>query len=251
MMDTGDQVLLVVDGGPDAGETILLNGPTSTMGRQSSNDVVVAEAGVSRQHAQIVEAKGAYYLRDLSTTNGTFVNGQKVENEDHPLSDGDSIRLAASKVQYIFQSPSANTLQLILVQSVIEPPSASGAPSTLMTDAVAAPEIAAQLDEKDELYEGTVWLNVRAEGSPAMVISLTQQLGDKPEFRVLRMANNKDGGVDLWVALREPTSLRQVLGALNGVVAVSPTRGRDLSPDSSDAPLTLTLDTVEPPPATD
>lgn len=241
----------MVDGGPDAGETILLKGPTSTMGRQSSNDVVVAEAGVSRQHAQIVEVDGAYYLRDLSTTNGTFVNGERIEEKDHPLSDGDSIRLAASKVQYIFQSPSANTLQLTLVQSVIEAPSASSSPSTLMTDAVVAPEMAAQPDEKEELYEGTVRLNVRAEGSPAMVISLTQQLGDKPEFRVLRMANNKDVGVDLWVALRQPTSLRQVLGALDGVVAVSPTRGRDLSPESSDTPLTLTLNTVEPPPAND
>ena len=246
-MGLTDEALLVVEGGPSGGESITLQGPTNTMGRQSTNDVVVPEAGVSRRHAEIVEDAGAYILRDLSTTNGTFVNGEGIEKEDYPLKDGDSIRLAASSVHYIFQFPTAKTLQLTLVQSAVEGQAESGesgAPETLLTDAIDVNS--AQPPEVDELYEGTVRLNLRAGGNMGPVVNFTQRLGDTPEFRVLRMANNREGGVDLWLALRQPVSLRRVLSALEGVAAVSPTRGRDLSIESSDAPLTLVLGTQEP-----
>ena len=250
-MDSADEAFLVVEGGPDSDETISLPGPTNTMGRQSTNDVVVSEAGVSRRHAEIVEDGGVHYLRDLSTTNGTFVNDESIGEADHPLNDGDSIRLAASKVQYVFHSPAANTLQLTLVQPTLEGSaevSAPGSPQTLVTEVTDPQRPAAQL-EPDELYEGTVRLRLDAGGDTGVVVNFTKQLSDTLEFRVLRMANNREGGVDLWLALRQPLSLRSVISALEGVTGVSPTRGRDLSPDSGDAPLTITLGSGEPPPS--
>jgi EAL domain-containing protein (putative c-di-GMP-specific phosphodiesterase class I) len=49
---------------------------------------------VSQQHAEIVERDGAMWLRDLGSTNGTFVNGQRLSGEDHTVSDGDILHFA-------------------------------------------------------------------------------------------------------------------------------------------------------------
>ena len=66
---TADQTALVVQGGPTDGEVIPLLDRT-TMGRQSGNDVLVADLGVSRQHAAILKTEDGYSLRDLSSSNG-------------------------------------------------------------------------------------------------------------------------------------------------------------------------------------
>ena len=55
--NTGNQALLVVDGGPNDGRTIIIAKPTITMGRLADNDLVVNEPAVSRKHAEITEPK--------------------------------------------------------------------------------------------------------------------------------------------------------------------------------------------------
>ena len=60
------------------------------------------------------------------------------------------------------------------------------------------------------------------------------------------MANNREGGVDVWLALRQPIALRRILSDTEGVSRVSLTRGRDLSPESEDAPLTVVLGAQDP-----
>ena len=51
-------------------------------------------AGVSRRHAEIVQAGGGWFLQDLNSTNGSFVNNQRVTpHTRHPLRSGDQIRL--------------------------------------------------------------------------------------------------------------------------------------------------------------
>lgn len=50
--------------------------------------------GVSRRHAQIHRENGTLYIQDLGSSNGTYVNGQKLSpNDPHPLHDGDEIIL--------------------------------------------------------------------------------------------------------------------------------------------------------------
>ena len=66
-----DEAILVAQGGLNDGELVPLG--HIKMGRLSDNDVVVREKGVSRIHAEIVETDTEYRLRDLSSTNGTFV----------------------------------------------------------------------------------------------------------------------------------------------------------------------------------
>lgn len=116
-MATSDQPALIVQGGPGGDETITL-GRTTTMGRQPNNVVVVAEAGVSRQHAEIVKTDEGYVLRDLNSTNGTFVNQRKIPG-DYLLRDGDRVRLGAGEKSYLFRSRA----------TVAEPASAAPAPT--------------------------------------------------------------------------------------------------------------------------
>jgi hypothetical protein len=49
-----------------------------TLGRDVSNDIVINDAEVSRNHARLTAQSGSYLMEDLASTNGTFVNGQRL-----------------------------------------------------------------------------------------------------------------------------------------------------------------------------
>ncbi len=64
----------------------------TTLGRAIDNDIVIADASVSRHHASIVPQDGGFALRDLASQNGTFVGGQRIDGT-RPLANGDDVRL--------------------------------------------------------------------------------------------------------------------------------------------------------------
>jgi EAL domain-containing protein (putative c-di-GMP-specific phosphodiesterase class I) len=63
-----------------------------TLGRNESCDYQILSSRVSREHAEIVREGGGYRVRDLKSTNGTFVNGKRIE--EHRLTDGDLVVIA-------------------------------------------------------------------------------------------------------------------------------------------------------------
>lgn len=63
-----------------------------TVGRQDGLELTLPSNRVSRRHAVIEFRHGRYWVRDLGSTNGTLLNGQRVEEAE--LSDGDQIELA-------------------------------------------------------------------------------------------------------------------------------------------------------------
>ncbi len=63
-----------------------------TLGRNESCDYQIPSSRVSREHAEIVREAGVLKLRDLKSTNGTFVNGQRIDQ--HRLVDGDLVVIA-------------------------------------------------------------------------------------------------------------------------------------------------------------
>ena len=65
-----------------------------TVGRGSTNTIALAEMGISRRHAEIVMADNSWLLRDLGSTNGTFVNGRQITT--HTLRAGDTIRIGGT-----------------------------------------------------------------------------------------------------------------------------------------------------------
>lgn len=78
---------------PDSGEKSYKVTPhrAITLGRDPGNDIVLRDAKVSRHHARIVYERGFYVLHDLSSSNGTFVNGRRIKVA--PLTDHAEFRL--------------------------------------------------------------------------------------------------------------------------------------------------------------
>ena len=71
---------LVVLQGPDPGRQFSLDHATAIIGRQPDAAVYLESLAVSRQHAQLVCQDGEYFVEDLGSSNGTFVNGLKVRS---------------------------------------------------------------------------------------------------------------------------------------------------------------------------
>jgi hypothetical protein len=72
------QFQFVMRSGPTPGVTFPLEGDQLTIGRDSSNAVAINDPEVSRKHSRLSFQGGKYVLEDLGSTNGTFVNGQRL-----------------------------------------------------------------------------------------------------------------------------------------------------------------------------
>lgn len=72
------------------------------IGRQSGNDLVISDPGVSRNHAEVLlGSKGGCLLRDLGSTNGTIINGTKLESRaEHRLREGDRITVGHTVIEF-------------------------------------------------------------------------------------------------------------------------------------------------------
>jgi len=73
--------------------------PRFTIGRSSSNDLVLGTAQISRAQAEILVKEGEYYLQDLHSKHGTFVNGARIEQA--MLRHGDRVRLGGIQGQVL------------------------------------------------------------------------------------------------------------------------------------------------------
>ena len=72
------QFQLIMRSGPTPGAAFTLEGDQLTIGRDATNDIVINDAEISRRHARLTFQGGKYVLEDLGSTNGTFVNGQRL-----------------------------------------------------------------------------------------------------------------------------------------------------------------------------
>ncbi|HEX9389435.1 MAG TPA: FHA domain-containing protein [Anaerolineales bacterium] len=72
------QFQLIMRSGPTPGAAFTLEGDQLTIGRDSVNEIVINDAEISRRHARLTFQGGKYVLEDLGSTNGTFVNGQRL-----------------------------------------------------------------------------------------------------------------------------------------------------------------------------
>jgi pSer/pThr/pTyr-binding forkhead associated (FHA) protein len=93
------QALLLVKRGPNAGSTFLLDQDATTVGRSTDGDVFLDDVTVSRKHA-IFERRdrGAWFVRDVGSLNGTYVNGEQVD--ETKLASGDEVQIGRFKLTF-------------------------------------------------------------------------------------------------------------------------------------------------------
>ncbi|MGQ9804124.1 MAG: FHA domain-containing protein [Anaerolineae bacterium] len=96
-MEERNVPMLVVLEGETAGQRWLIQEDQVLIGRGPDCDIILPARQISRHHARIERtADGRYFLYDLGSKNGTWVNGEKVQEAPRLLEDGDEIQFAFS-----------------------------------------------------------------------------------------------------------------------------------------------------------
>ncbi|HVH67042.1 MAG TPA: FHA domain-containing protein [Gemmatimonadales bacterium] len=90
----------LVRSGALIGRRLVIRTPVVNVGRADYNDVVVPDPSVSTSHAKLQRREGVWVLVDLDSTNGTFVDGERVKGEA-PLAPGAMVRFG--DVQLVFE----------------------------------------------------------------------------------------------------------------------------------------------------
>ena len=103
-------------------KNIVLNRTPFSVGRKIDKDLVIADPRVSRDHAQIMQEGQDFFLVDLGSKHGTFVNGERIQRQK--LERGDRLEFGARDSAYILFNPAhatSNTAREFLSQiSVIQ-----------------------------------------------------------------------------------------------------------------------------------
>lgn len=172
---------------PD-GDVVRLSSQILTIGREMSQGLCVNAPAISRSHAEIERTPHGYALRDLASRNGTFLNGERVGDADHPLRDGDEI-VFAGIASFRFVDPAATPLAPAIGRLTgvwIEPESGSVWVDSQRVDPPLSPRQQALIELLDEHANETVsrqevidhvWSDVAAEGVTAQAVdSLVKRL---------------------------------------------------------------------------
>jgi two-component system cell cycle response regulator len=113
-----DRAYLIVLAGMGVGEMHKLTAPETTIGRGQQVDIQVVDDGISRRHAVIEQRGDLMLLRDLDSTNGTFCNGERID--EHILEDGDKIQIGATTIlKFNFHDSLEETFQRQIYDSAL------------------------------------------------------------------------------------------------------------------------------------
>src|SRR5712664_2694002 len=159
--------LLRILNGSLENQEIELSPDPMTVGRASACNIRIADAGVSSKHAKIWCEEGQYFLMDLGSTNGTFVNDRDVDREQ--LNDGDVIMFGMTKASFVGEKPKPRASPNRPQPRVAAPPArnparaaavaAVPAPEGIVTDEPrrnASPSLRAEVKTQDEVEIATL-----------------------------------------------------------------------------------------------
>jgi FHA domain len=93
---------LVLEDAPEAGlppGSAFVLRPGAVVGRHPGSDVHLNDSFMSAEHARLTVQEGRWWVADLGSTNGTFVNGARIDRPT-PLSDGDEVRFGRIRARF-------------------------------------------------------------------------------------------------------------------------------------------------------
>lgn len=166
---------LVMHSGPTPGKVFPMEKNELFIGRDLTNDIVVNDAEVSRRHAHLVQHPEGFTLEDLGSTNGTFVNGQRLAAV-FPLNPGETITLGEH-------------VTLVYEQTLFDPE------ATVATSAPPAPE-AFQPAPVQRSYSPQAQVP-----PPAPVPSYSGQVPQSPAMPIEPPAKAKKSNRTIWIIL--------------------------------------------------
>jgi predicted component of type VI protein secretion system len=139
---TASSFRMIVRTGPNPGTTHDLTKEVSLMGRDVSNEIILGDAEISRQHARLTRTPGGYVLEDLGSTNGTFVNSERLM-VPRVLNPGDLVALGEN-VSLTFDTATPEAVATV-ASGVAQPKEDAAAPGLVAPPlAAAAPAPPAQ-----------------------------------------------------------------------------------------------------------
>jgi hypothetical protein len=112
---------LIVRSGPNPGTVFDVTKEVTMLGRDVTNDIPLGDAEISRQHARLTRTPGGMVLEDLGSTNGTFVNGERLTSP-RLLQPGDTLGFGEN-VTLTFESTAPEAAATVMG------PAARGAPA--------------------------------------------------------------------------------------------------------------------------
>lgn len=194
---------LVMSQGPQPGQTFMLDRDWITVGRDPSNDIVINDPQVSRQHARITRQGQMVIIEDVGSTNGSFANGMRLTGP-HVLSNGDVLGLgdsvtltyyevgvAAEVAETLVGHPGGSTAQVDASQepATPAPPAAAPAPQPYSQPPIPAPTTPPPTplgDLPEEPTKGGVsWLLIGCVGLVLLAILACVVVVALDAFRVL------------------------------------------------------------------
>ena len=87
---------LIITDGPDVGKSITLTDEGICIGRDRSNSLVIGDDLVSRFHCEIMQRDGRWHVKDIDSSNGTYVNGTKIQFA--PIGHQDRLRIGCTEI---------------------------------------------------------------------------------------------------------------------------------------------------------
>jgi pSer/pThr/pTyr-binding forkhead associated (FHA) protein len=94
---------LVLESGPE-GQSYLLDKPLVRIGRTPDSEIRLGDTEVSREHARVFQVGEDYFLEDVGSRNGTFVDGARVSH--HRLKSGEWVRVGTTHL--LFEADAAS-----------------------------------------------------------------------------------------------------------------------------------------------
>ena len=91
------QYQLVLRVGPSPGKVFPIMKNELTIGRDINNEITINDSEISRRHCRLLMAEDGYIIEDLGSTNGTWINDQRLAGS-HQLVSGESFRLGDNVV---------------------------------------------------------------------------------------------------------------------------------------------------------
>ena len=90
---------MLVKRGPNAGSTFLMDGEVTSVGRATDSAVFLDDVTVSRAHAVFERRPDAgWFVRDVGSLNGTYVNGEQVD--ETKLATGDQVQIGRFRLRF-------------------------------------------------------------------------------------------------------------------------------------------------------